>query len=99
MPKTFAVNAAIQIIPIKTTEPLPFIDEAIALIESKGLQYDVGPFSTSIEGDLDTIFELVEAIRTKLFEKGLDEFLVNLQIQFDRQKPVLAHSKTEKFKK
>jgi uncharacterized protein YqgV (UPF0045/DUF77 family) len=74
------------------------VDEAIALIERKGLNYEVGPFSTSIEGDWAAIAELVEEIRDALFTKGLDEFLVQLQVQFDRQKPVSASEKTAKFK-
>jgi hypothetical protein len=40
----------------------------------------------------------VEEIRDALFTKGLDEFLVQLQVQFDRQKPVSASEKTAKFK-
>ncbi len=99
MSKAFPVNAALQIIPLKTTEPYPFVDEAIAIIQKKGLSYEVGPFSTSIEGDWATIAALVEEIREALFAKGLDEFLVHLQVQFDRQKPVLASEKTAKFKR
>lgn len=99
MPEAFPVNAALQIIPLKTTEPYPFVDEAIALIESKGLPYEVGPFSTSIEGNWADIAALVEEIRDTLFAQGLSEFLVNLQVQFDCQKPVLASRKTAKFKR
>lgn len=56
------VSAAIQILP-KTEndeELIRIVDEVIAYIASKGLNYYVGPFETTIEGeDYGQIMEIV----------------------------------------
>jgi uncharacterized protein YqgV (UPF0045/DUF77 family) len=98
MSQTFPVNAALQIIPLRTEDPYPFVDLAIELIRKKGLTFEVGPFSTSVEGSLENLSELMTEIRDAMFEKGLVEFLLNLQIQFHKEKAVSAAEKTLKFR-
>ena len=49
---------SIQIIP-KTKDgedSIPYVDEAIKIIIESGLKYEVHPLETTIEGDLNSIF-------------------------------------------
>lgn len=70
------IAAQIQFIPLQTLEAMPIIDSAIALIESSGLTYEVGPFGTSVEGPQELIMNLVQDL-LQISEEL--EFLLNVQ--------------------
>ncbi|UEX89285.1 thiamine-binding protein [Staphylococcus ratti] len=61
---------SIQIIP-KTPEGkdvIPFVDEAIAVIEQSGLKYRVGPLETTIEGDMSELLILIQKMNERMVE-------------------------------
>ena len=45
------ISAQIQFIPLHNDSPMDRVDEAIAIIQTSGVQYSVGPFGTSVEGE------------------------------------------------
>lgn len=92
------INAAIQVVPVKSLDPYPIVDQAIAVIAASGLSYEVGPFSTSVEGKLEEVLALIPAIKLALSEKGASEILVNMQLQLNFYSDVYAKDKTSKFK-
>lgn len=56
-------SVAIQYLPMDTTsedETIRVVDEVIAYIDSTGLDYYVGPFETTIEGDYDACMECLK---------------------------------------
>lgn len=54
-------NLSLQILPVVDEKQIyPIVDKVIDLIKSSGLNYVVGPMETSIEGDLDTMLDLVK---------------------------------------
>lgn len=71
---TLAAN--IQFIPLSDSNPMARVDEAISLIQSSGLAYEVGPFGTSVEGPIDRVNALILALQ-KL--DNTQEFLLNVQ--------------------
>lgn len=88
------VNASIQVVPIQEANGLPFIDQSIAIIQNSGLIYEVGPFSTSVEGSFKEITQLVQQIRSEIHQSGLEEVLINLQIHSHSKKSIQAADKT-----
>ncbi|MCO4328311.1 MTH1187 family thiamine-binding protein [Staphylococcus hyicus] len=61
---------SIQIIP-KTPngkDVIPFVDEAIAIIEKSGLKYRVGPLETTIEGDMSELLILIQQMNERMVE-------------------------------
>jgi len=53
---------SIQIIP-KTPNGenvIPFVDEAIKVIAESGMKYEVHPLETTVEGDLASIFSMIQ---------------------------------------
>ena len=51
---------SIQIIP-KTKngeDVIPYVDEAISVIEESGVKYEVHPLETTMEGNLETLLKL-----------------------------------------
>ena len=54
---------AIQFLPGNTSsveESVRIVDEVIAYIDSTGLNYYVGPFETTIEGDFDACMDVIK---------------------------------------
>ena len=70
------LSAYVQFIPLKSKEPLAIIDRAIECIKNSGLEHEVGPFGTSIEGDYSAVQKLIEELLSPSF---CEEFLVNIQ--------------------
>lgn len=91
------VNASLQVIPLNTPHSYAIVDRAIGEIQASGLPYLVGPFSTSIEGELPAILSLIERIRDLCFEHGAEELLFNVQIHLKKDADVTAEEKTAKF--
>ena len=65
-----AMHVSLQILPRVPEEKLyPTVDKVIALIKASGLPHMVGPMGTTIEGEMDELFEIVkEAHRICLAE-------------------------------
>lgn len=91
------VNASLQVIPLNTEHSYAIVDRAIAKIQASGLPYLVGPFSTSVEGELKAIMLLLEQLRDVCFENGAEELLLNVQIHFKRDADVTTEEKVSKF--
>jgi uncharacterized protein YqgV (UPF0045/DUF77 family) len=70
------LSANIQFIPLHSENPMAAVDEAIALIQSVGVSYEVGPFGTSVEGDIDAVNNLIHNLQKSTITK---EFLLNVQ--------------------
>ena len=70
------LSANIQFIPLHGEDPMAAVDQAIALIQSVGISYEVGPFGTSVEGEAEAVEELVHHLLKSAVSK---EFLLNVQ--------------------
>lgn len=95
----YLVNASIQIVPIVTDKhPYAWVDEAIAVIQQSGIQYEVTPFATVLEGTYDEVTRLLHQINEELYKKGCAEWISNVQLQVRSQGDVTGAEKTEKFR-
>jgi uncharacterized protein (TIGR00106 family) len=95
----FIINASIQIIPVvKDKHPYEWVDEAIGIIQQSGISYEVGPFSTVLEGDYNAVMEVINSVNEYLYQKGCDEWISNVQIQIRSKGSVTSLEKTQKFK-
>jgi uncharacterized protein YqgV (UPF0045/DUF77 family) len=93
------INAAIQLVPIHTKEhPYEWVDKVIEIIQRSGLVYEVGPFSTSVEGSYKQVKALLDAINNFLLENNCPEWLLNVQYQFRSEGDVTAAEKTDKHR-
>ena len=78
-----ALSANIQFIPLHSEDPMAAVDQAIALIQSVGISYEVGPFGTSVEGNIDSINDLIHLLQKSAITK---EFLLNVQYHVGEDK-------------
>lgn len=77
------LSANIQFIPLSDSQPMDRVDEAIALIQSSGLSYEVGPFGTSVEGPQEEVNALILALQQL---DNTEEFLLNVQYHIGEQR-------------
>lgn len=94
----YTVNASIQLLPIvQDRHPYEWVDEAILIIQRSGIQHEVGPFTTVVEGSYHDVMEVIHQINEHLVQKGCAEWIANLQIQIRSTGPITGDSKTAKF--
>ncbi|MBA2612224.1 MAG: thiamine-binding protein [Bacteroidetes bacterium] len=75
------INAAIQLLPLKTNEDrYSVVDKAIDLINKSGLNYKVCPFETVVEGEPDAVYKLIQQIQIEILKNGCDELILNIKI-------------------
>tara|TARA_Y100000385_G_scaffold129901_1_gene135278 strand:+ start:665 stop:940 length:276 start_codon:yes stop_codon:yes gene_type:complete len=88
------ISANIQYIPLYSANPMEAVDEAIALIQSAGVSYEVGAFGTSVEGESDVIHALIHNLLKSAIAK---EFLLNVQYHVGGDK-LSNEEKVSKFR-
>ena len=80
-------NVAIQVLPkAENDEELcRIVDEVIAYIKNTGLNYFVGPCETSIEGDYETLMEVVKNCQLIAIKAGAPEVSSYVKISYRPQ--------------
>jgi len=74
---------SIQVLPLNTDskqELYDYVDQAISVIENSGLPYTVGPFETTIEGDLDEIWEIALKAHKAVLKAGKDKVISYIKL-------------------
>ena len=91
------VNLSLQVVPINTENAYPIIDEAIYTIQKSGIKHEVQPFATLMEGELETLLEVVKQAKDAALSAGAEELILNMQIHLKKDKSVYLGEKTAKF--
>ena len=96
---SFTINASIQIVPIvQDKHPYEWVDEAISIIQKSNVKYEVGAFSTVLEGTYDEVMKLIHDVNEFLYSRGCSEWITSLQIQIRSNNDITGNEKTAKFK-
>ncbi len=78
------VIADIAVMPLRPygceEEMYKIVDECIELAKKSGLKYEIGANSTTIEGDLDDVFELSKKIHLLPFELGCERVITIVRV-------------------
>ncbi|MBB6453219.1 uncharacterized protein YqgV (UPF0045/DUF77 family) [Salirhabdus euzebyi] len=75
---------SIQILP-KTKngeDVIPYVDEAISVIEQSGLAFQVNPLETTMEGDLPELLTIVEKMNQRMVELGCPNVISQIKILY-----------------
>lgn len=85
-------SIAIQVLPgvQGNEEIIRVVDEVIAHIKSKGLHTVVGPFETTVEGDFDTLMELIKECQLVCLNAGAESVMSYVKIALNRKNGVLS---------
>ena len=75
---------SIQIIP-KTKngeDVIPYVDEAIRIIDKSGVKYEVHPLETTMEGELSQLLEIIADMNEKMIEIGSRNVISQVKILY-----------------
>ena len=81
-------------------QPYKHIEAAIQLIEESGLKYEVEPLGTTIEGDPDELWPLMQRVHEACLESGANSLVSVIKVQqtrAERPQPTID-SLTGKFR-
>lgn len=90
---------SIQIIPkTKNGENvIPYVDEAIKVIEQSGVNYEVHPLETTMEGDLQQLLEIVAVMNKRMIEIGSSNVISQVKVLYQPEGITLG-TLTEKYR-
>ncbi len=95
MPK---VNLSLQVLPRVPDERIyPVVDEVIKMIAETGLYYVVGPMETTIEGELDQLFEIVKKAQEICINEGATRVMSMIKLDY-KPEGVTIDEKIGKYK-
>ena len=86
-------NLSLQVIPIKQENPYPVIDQALQIIKDSKIKHIVGPFSTSLEGELPVLMALIDQIKDTCLQACTGELILNIQIHLKKDQDVTFEQK------
>lgn len=80
MPK---IIMAFQVIPKVTEERIyDVVDEAIAVVARSGVPYEVGPMETTMEGELDELWNIVKEAQEACIRAGASRVMTNIKVDY-----------------
>lgn len=93
-------SIAIQVLPkvAENRETVRIVDEVIAYIKSFGLNTQVGPFETTVEGDYETLMEIVRGCSVKCVEAGAPGVMSYVKINYSPAGVLGMEEKTAKHR-
>ena len=85
-------SVAIQVLPNVQDEEevIRIVDEVIAYIRSTGLNYYVGPFETTIEGDYDQLMDIVKECQHIAVRAGAPSVAAYIKVSYHPEGDVLT---------
>ena len=76
-------NLSLQILPMVSQDQVySVVDKVINLIQASGLPHVVGPMETTIEGDLDSLLDLVKKAQQACVEAGANRIVSVIKIDY-----------------
>ena len=89
-------SVAIQVLPASKDEDdlIRIVDEVIAYIKSTGLNYYVGPFETTIEGeDYDQLMDIVKECQHVAIRAGAPKVSAYIKVVYEPEGEILTIDK------
>ncbi|WP_234122250.1 thiamine-binding protein [Clostridium hydrogenum] len=94
-----SINVSLQIIPNVPEERIyPVVDKVIEYIKSTGVKHIVGPMETTMEGDLDTLMEIVKKAQDICIKEGASRVASVVKIDY-KAEGVTMDEKVGKYQK
>lgn len=83
--KNPTASIAFQILPKAPNDKkmIAIIDKVIAVIKKSGVTYEVGPMETTMEGDLEILFEIVKKAQAVAIKAGAEQVFSNIKVLYN----------------
>lgn len=90
---------SIQIIP-KTKDGesvIPYVDEAIRVIQESGIKYEVHPLETTMEGELQDLLNVIAKMNERMIEMGSHNVISQVKVLY-QPAGIAMEQLTEKYR-
>lgn len=92
------INVSLQVVPVVPEERIyPVVDKVIEYIASTGVKYVVGPMETTMEGDLDTLLDIVKKAQQICVDEGASRVVSVVKIDY-KSEGVTIDEKIQKYR-
>jgi uncharacterized protein (TIGR00106 family) len=90
---------SIQIIPKPADggDVIPYVDEAISIINESGIKYEVHPLETTMEGELTHLFTVIEKMNNRMIEMGCKNVISQIKVLY-QPVGITMDTLTEKYR-
>lgn len=78
------VVAEFTVIPMSGLDMRPYVNAALDAIKESGLKYEVGALGTTIEGEVDEVFDAVKKAHKAVLNRGSERVITELRIDARR---------------
>lgn len=93
------INLSLQVLPVIPEEDIyTVVDKVIEFIDKSGVKYEVGPMETTMEGDLDTLLEIVKEAQNICINEGASRVVSIVKIDY-KPEGVTMDEKVAKYRK
>ncbi|MDY0234795.1 MAG: MTH1187 family thiamine-binding protein [Gudongella sp.] len=92
------VNLSLQVLPVVPDKQIyDVVDKVIELIQESGVKYEVGPMETTMEGELDVLFEIVKKAQDICINEGAERVVSVVKIDY-KPEGVTMDEKIHKYR-
>lgn len=77
---------------------IKIIDQVIKMIKQSGVNYEVGPMETTMEGDLETLFQIVKKAQYLCIKEGAENVFTNMKIIYNPKGVLTIEQKVKKHR-
>lgn len=94
-------SISFQVLPkVKTDKKLiSIVDQVIKMVKNSGVNYEVGPMETTMEGDLETLLEIVKKAQFICIKAGAKSVFTNVKIAYNPKGVMTIEQKTRKHRR
>lgn len=92
---------AIQVLPTSSNDDdlIKKVDKVIENIKDKGLDYEVSPFETTVDGNLDELLQIIKESLEICIKEGSESVMSYIKIHYSPENGVLTiDDKIKKYK-
>lgn len=80
-------------------ETIRIVDEVIKMIKQSGVNYEVGPMETTMEGNLEKLFQIVKKAQFICIKAGAKSVFTNVKIIYNPKGVMTIEEKVKKHRK
>jgi uncharacterized protein YqgV (UPF0045/DUF77 family) len=91
-------SSAFQVMPKANKDVIKIIDKVIGIVKKSGVTYEVGPMETTMEGDLDTLFNIVRQAQDVAVKAGASQVFTNVKILYNPKGVMTIEEKVTKHR-
>lgn len=90
---------SIQILPKPADggDVIPYVDEAIRIIQQSGVKYEVHPLETTMEGELTHLFSIIEKMNERMMEIDCKNVISQIKVLY-QPSGITMDTLTEKYR-